>query len=114
MMKRNFFCTFIIAGLCSTALYAGFLEPAVFPKVTADLSFVDRMALNSAGYEPYESEYDENGKCVSGCSYVQMNLEDELSFLNINDFNKNRPLNYNKIQDNSLWSNDHIYTIDDN
>ena len=79
MMKRNFFCTFIIAGLCSTALYAGFLEPAVFPKVTADLSFVDRMALNSAGYEPYESEYDENGKCVSGCSYVQMNLEDELS-----------------------------------
>ena len=44
----------------------------------------------------------------------QMNLDDELSFLNINDFNKNRLLNYNKIQDNSLLSNDHIYNIEEN
>ena len=44
-----------------TAIHAGFLVPMEFPKTAADLSFVDRMALNVAGYEPYESEYDENG-----------------------------------------------------
>ena len=70
---------FIFAIFAYTAVYAGFIEPVNFPKVASDLSFVDRMALASAGYEPYESEYDENGKCISGCSYVQMNLEDELS-----------------------------------
>ena len=78
-MKGKIFCSLIIACLFTSAVYAGFIEPANFPKVAADMSFVDRMALSAAGYEPYESEYDENGKCVSGCSYVQMNLEDEIA-----------------------------------
>ena len=78
-MKGKIFCSFIIAGLFSSALYAGFLEPVTFPKTAADLSFVDRMALNAAGYEPYESEYDENGKCISGCAYVLPNIEEEIA-----------------------------------
>lgn len=78
-MKGKIILFLLCATFGTTALYAGFIEPTSFPKVAADLSFVDRMTLNAAGYEPYESEYDENGKCVSGCAYVQMNLEDELS-----------------------------------
>ena len=62
-----------------TATHAGFLAPMEFPKTAADLSFVDRMALNAAGYEPYESEYDENGKCISGCAYVLPNIEEEIA-----------------------------------
>ncbi|MBO4582997.1 MAG: M23 family metallopeptidase [Alphaproteobacteria bacterium] len=62
-----------------TAAHAGFLVPMGFPKTAADLSFVDRMALNAAGYEPYESEYDENGKCISGCSYALPNIEEEIA-----------------------------------
>ena len=62
-----------------TAIHAGFLVPMEFPKTAADLSFVDRMALNVAGYEPYESEYDENGKCISGCAYVLPNIEEEIA-----------------------------------
>ncbi|MBP5485181.1 MAG: M23 family metallopeptidase [Alphaproteobacteria bacterium] len=70
---------FIFAIFAHTAVFAGFLAPAEFPKTAADLSFVDRMALNAAGYEPYESEYDENGKCISGCSYAQPNIEEEIN-----------------------------------
>lgn len=62
-----------------TAAHAGFIAPMEFPKTAADLSFVDRMVLNAAGYEPYESEYDKNGKCISGCAYALPNIEDEIA-----------------------------------
>jgi len=71
--------SFAIAMFTHTAVFAGFLVPMEFPKTAADLSFVDRMALNVAGYEPYESEYDENGKCISGCAYVLPNIEEEIA-----------------------------------
>jgi murein DD-endopeptidase MepM/ murein hydrolase activator NlpD len=58
--------------------YAGFLQPVSFPKTVDDLSFTDRMALKTAGYEAFESEYDENGNCISGCAYSKPRLEDEL------------------------------------
>ena len=70
---------FAMAMFTHTAVFAGFLAPMEFPKVAADLPFVDRMALNAAGYEPYESEYDENGKCISGCAYALPNIEDEIA-----------------------------------
>ena len=71
--------SFAMAMFTHTAVFAGFLAPMEFPKVAADLSFVDRMALNAAGYEPYESEYDKNGKCISGCAYALPNIEDEIA-----------------------------------
>ena len=71
--------SFAMVMFTHTAVFAGFLAPMEFPKVAADLSFVDRMALNVAGYEPYESEYDENGKCISGCAYALPNIEDEIA-----------------------------------
>lgn len=58
---------------------AGFLVPTDFPKVVDDLSFVDRMALRSAGYDILESVYDDKGNCVSGCAYAMPKWEDELA-----------------------------------
>ena len=74
MYKIFFWFLFV----CTPAI-AGFLEPVSFPKVTSDMSFVDRIALQTAGYEQFESEYDANGNCVSGCSYAAPRLEDELA-----------------------------------
>lgn len=64
--------------ICAPAL-AGFLQPTEFPKVASDMSFVDRMILQTAGYEQFESEYDADGNCISGCSYAQPKLEDEIA-----------------------------------
>lgn len=69
---------FAIASLCVPAL-AGFLEPTSFPTVVSDMSFVDRMALRASGYEQFESEYDADGNCISGCSYAAPKLEDEIA-----------------------------------
>lgn len=50
-----------------------------FPKTFNDLSFVERTAVLAAGYEPWESEYDASGRCISGCAYPGITIEDELS-----------------------------------
>lgn len=68
-----------ICGLCATA-YAGFLQPTTFPTVADDLSFIDRIRLRADGYDQLDTVYDdETGKCISGCAYAELNLEDELS-----------------------------------
>lgn len=68
----------MLSGLCFAA-QASFLKPAAFPTVADDLSFIDRIRLRAAGYDELNTVYDENGKCISGCAYAELNLEDELS-----------------------------------
>lgn len=58
-----------------------FLTPQKFPSTVNDLSFVERVDNLAAGYEPWESEYDSSGRCVRGCAYVGMNIEDELKMM---------------------------------
>jgi murein DD-endopeptidase MepM/ murein hydrolase activator NlpD len=58
----------------------GFLSASSFPKTAADLSFTQRMQLLKDGYEPFETEYDADGHCVSGCAYSGMNLQSEVKF----------------------------------
>ena len=67
------FCMELVPG------YAGFLQPTSFPKTIDDLSFTDRIALKTGGYEQFESEYDANGNCISGCSYARPKWEDEVA-----------------------------------
>lgn len=71
-------CLIAICVACVPA-YAGFLQPTSFPKTIDDLSFIDRLALKRAAYEQFESEYDENGNCISGCAYALPKWEDELA-----------------------------------
>ena len=58
---------------------ASLLQPASFPKTFQDIPFADRMAVKAEGYDPFESVYDENGNCISGCAYQGITLEDELT-----------------------------------
>lgn len=73
------YCVFFSIVCLCFAGHAGFLQPTTFPKVAEDLSFIDKIRLRTDGYAQIDTVYDENGKCISGCAYAELNLEDELS-----------------------------------
>lgn len=66
-------------ALVRAAATGSLLQPQSFPKTFNDLSFVDRMDVLSEGYDVLDAEFDENGRCISGCAYVGITLEDELA-----------------------------------
>ena len=77
MRIQSYICA-LVCGICFAAR-ASLLRPTVFPKTADDLSFVDRLTLYQQGYEPFESIYDKDGNCISGCAYAAPKLEDELA-----------------------------------
>jgi len=70
---------FVVFCCALVPAYAGFLQPTSFPKTIDDLSFTDRLALKKADYEIFESRYDANGNCISGCAYALPKWEDEVA-----------------------------------
>lgn len=54
-----------------------FLKPTYFPTTFNDLSFTERVAVIKEGYEPYESEFDADGRCVKNCAYTGITLKQE-------------------------------------
>lgn len=66
-----------MTGWAAVAHSASLLQAQSFPKTFNDLSFTDRMAVRAEGYAPFETEYDEQGRCISGCPYAGMTIEDE-------------------------------------
>ena len=52
-----------------------------FPKTFNDLSFTERMEVLTDGYAPWESEYDDKGRCISNCAYPGITIETELQTL---------------------------------
>lgn len=69
-------CIFAAGNECSGK---SLLVPQKFPKTFNDASFMERMDVLAQGYEPWESEFDASGKCISGCAYAGITLEDELA-----------------------------------
>lgn len=57
-----------------------YLVAQSFPKTFSDLSFTERMRVLRDGYEPFESVYDADGRCISGCAFTGMYLEDTKEF----------------------------------
>ncbi len=57
-----------------------FLKATKFAPTAADLSFIQRMELAAEGFSGFESEYDENGNCISGCAYPGIKIEDEIEY----------------------------------
>lgn len=55
-----------------------FLKAQSFPKVFNDASFATRMQVLAQGYEPWETEYDSSGRCISGCAYSTMDIDEDL------------------------------------
>lgn len=56
-----------------------FLTAQKFPTTFQDLSFTERVDVIKEGYEPYESEYDSDGRCIKNCAYVGITVRDELT-----------------------------------
>lgn len=81
-----------IGFICCAAHSASLLQPQSFPKTANDLTFTQRTNLLAAGYEPWESEYDANGHCISGCIYSGITIKDELNVLQQNTNNARRNL----------------------
>lgn len=75
-----------------------FLTAQSFPKTFQDLSFAQRVEIITEGYEPWESEYDSSGKCISGCAYSTITIEDELASLDRQTKYANQQLNQVKQQ----------------
>lgn len=57
---------------------ASLLKAQDFPKTFADLTFSQRIAVLSEGYEILESVYDKEGRCISGCAYKGINIEEDI------------------------------------
>lgn len=49
-----------------------------FPKTFNDLSFTEKLEVKREGYAAFESEYDENGRCITNCAYYGIKIEDEV------------------------------------
>ena len=53
------------------------LKAASFPKTFEDLPFIARMEVLTEGYADVESIYDKDGRCISGCPYAGITIEEE-------------------------------------
>lgn len=75
-------CVFVNAAVAEegvlTRAARSFLKPQSFPTVFSDASFETRMRVLAQGYEPWETEYDSNGRCISGCAYSTMDIDEDL------------------------------------
>lgn len=60
------------------------LKATTFPKGFNDLPFVTRMQVLADGYDELKSVYDESGRCISGCAYAGIRIEDEIAAIQRN------------------------------
>lgn len=52
-----------------------------FPTTYADASFAQRIENETAGYDEWDSVYDEKGNCISNCAYYGITLQEELDMM---------------------------------
>lgn len=53
------------------------LRATQFPKTLDDLPFQDKWAILAEGYGGVDTVYDANGRCISGCAYVGLNITED-------------------------------------
>ncbi len=83
MRIRPFLYSFF--GICAAYTVAhgatsgtkSFITAQSFPKTFDDLSFTDRLAVKTEGYEIWDSEYDASGRCVKNCAYQGITIQEE-------------------------------------
>ena len=61
-----------------------FLAPATFPKTFNDAPFVARLQVLADDYQYYETVYDSDGRCISGCAYPGITIEEETAAIQRN------------------------------
>lgn len=71
-----------IFAVCATStgicMGQSLLSSQSFPKTFNDLAFTQRVAVLADGYDAWESEYDANGRCISGCAYSGVTIQEDL------------------------------------
>ena len=78
IMRRVLFA-FFLGNICIVALRAdSLLSAQSFPKTFEDLSFTSRMEVIRDGFAPYDIEYDDNGVCISGCTYEGITIKEDM------------------------------------
>lgn len=53
------------------------LSATSFPTTKFDTTFTERVDEMYKGYAPYETIWDDNGNCISGCAYSGMSIDSE-------------------------------------
>lgn len=77
-MKRVLFA-FFLGNISIVALRAdSLLSAQSFPKTFEDLSFISRIEVIRDGFAPYDIEYDDNGVCISGCTYKGITIKEDM------------------------------------
>ena len=69
-------------GALTRAAKKSMLTAQTFPATFADVSFTKRLEVLAEGYEPWESEYDDNGRCITNCAYYGITIDEEYADLN--------------------------------
>ena len=69
-------------GALTRAAKKSMLTAQTFPATFADVSFEKRLEVLAEGYEPWESEYDDNGRCITNCAYYGITIDEEYADLN--------------------------------
>ncbi|MDR0741800.1 MAG: M23 family metallopeptidase [Rickettsiales bacterium] len=95
MKYRRVIFLLLFAPFCAHA--ESFLSAQTFPKTFSDLSFVERIEVLREGYAPFESEYDKNGVCISGCAYSGITIEENWKRLERNTAEANAKLEQYKL-----------------
>lgn len=70
-----FLLLFAIWAVSETCWAVGFLKAQSFPGTFQDLSFETRLDVLAAGYDELDVTFDASGRCVSGCPYVGITIE---------------------------------------
>ena len=102
-MKNKLGYLFCIACLGGTVSANGdsLLQPASFPKTFVDVDFQTRMDVLSAGYNDLGAVYDtQTGRCISGCAYSGITIEDETAAIERNSRRANNVINSYGLQQN--------------
>lgn len=92
-MRCGFLTAFLIVTFVGNTYGASLLKPQSFPKTFNDLTFSQKNAVFSEGYEPWETEYDkETGRCISNCAYQGITLSEQLKNIETNTVNAEKQL----------------------
>lgn len=84
MKIANIYVGLVFLCVCGMSHATSLLTPQSFPTNANNLNFIQDVQLQSAAYEPWESEYDSDGRCISGCLYPGITIAKELQSLEQN------------------------------
>ncbi len=83
MNKIRLYGIFLMSFFSAAVNAASLLQPQSYPKTGDDLNFVQKIKLQQASYAPWESEYDTDGHCISGCLYPGITIDEDLELSRI-------------------------------